>query len=299
MGKSVTTNSIHAWVLAARPRTLAGAAVPVMIGVAYAWNVTQGENFSTIAAILCFLFAFTMQIDANFVNDYFDCVKGCDNDKRLGPLRACQQGWVTMKAMRTAIILVSFIACFVGMPLVLFGGLKLISIGVLCLLFCFLYTTILAGKGLGDVLVLIFFGFVPCCFSYYVCVPVSLQTLDSRIVILSLACGMVVDTLLILNNYRDIDNDKATNKRTLIVILGTTFAEYFYLLLVPTALLMIVTCFGSYAIYFSLPTLGVHLHTWYTMRKIRQGKELNIVLGMTARNILIFGILTTIIVIMA
>lgn len=299
MDKPVIPNSVRAWVLAARPNSLTASWVPVMVGVAYAWYVTQGEDFSAIAAILCFLFAFLMQIDANLVNDYFDYVRGHDNEERLGPLRACQQGWVTLKAMRMAIALVSLAACVVGMPLVLYGGWQLIGVGALCLVFCFLYTTMLAGKGLGDLLVVVFFGLVPCYFSYYVCVPVVFQGVDYNVLMLALACGMVVDTLLIVDNYRDIDNDRAVGKRTLVVALGKPLTEVIYLLLVPVALCMVSACFGLYAALFAIPTLAMHLYTWHTMRKIGKGRELNRVLGMTARNILIFGIMTTIVVIMA
>ncbi len=305
MGKStineniILTNSLHAWILAARPKTLTAAAVPVMVGVAYAWRVTHGVGFSVIAAVLCLLFAFVMQVDANFVNDYFDCVKGRDNEKRLGPLRACQQGWVTQKAMRIAILTTSFIACLIGLPLILFGGWELIGIGVLCLVFCFLYTTLLAGKGMGDILVLLFFGLIPCFFSYYVCVPNILQVPDVPVLMLALSCGIVIDALLLINNYRDIDNDKAVGKRTLVVMLGKPLTEYLYLLLVPLALGLVILCFGIYAVIFSIPTLILHLHTWHVMCKIGAGRELNRVLGMTARNIFLFGILTTIIVIMA
>lgn len=305
MGKSainekiILTNSWYAWILAARPKTLTAAAVPVMVGVAYAWRVTHGVGFSVIAAVLCFLFAFAMQVNANFVNDYFDYVNGRDNERRLGPLRACQQGWVTQKAMRIAICATSVIACLIGLPLILFGGWELIGVGVLCLVFCFLYTTFLAGKGMGDVLVLFFFGLIPCFFSYYVCVPNILQVPDVPILMLAFSCGIVIDTLLVINNYRDIDNDRAVGKRTLVVILGKSLTEYLYLLLVPVALGMVILCFGIYAVIFSVPTLILHLHTWHVMRKIGSGRELNRVLGMTARNIFIFGILTTIIVIMA
>ena len=89
MGKEeIKTNSIKAWVLAARPKTLTAAAVPVMIGTAMAWNHTGGEGFRWVAMVLCFLFAFVMQIDANFVNDYFDFKRGNDDETRLGPERA-------------------------------------------------------------------------------------------------------------------------------------------------------------------------------------------------------------------
>ena len=87
--------------LAARPKTLTGAAVPVMIGVSAAWN---DGFFRPVPALLCFLFAFLMQIDANFINDYYDFQKGLDDEKRLGPKRACAEGWITLPAMRRGII---------------------------------------------------------------------------------------------------------------------------------------------------------------------------------------------------
>ena len=86
------TNSPHAWFLAARPKTLTGAAVPVMIGIALAFPDAGTEDFRIIPAILCMLFAFVMQIDANFINDYFDFKRGNDDETRLGPKRACSEG---------------------------------------------------------------------------------------------------------------------------------------------------------------------------------------------------------------
>ena len=116
---NMKVNSPRAWFLAVRPKTLTGAAVPVMLGAAYAWYMVQDlHSIEWVALALCFLFAFVMQIDANFINDYYDCVKGRDNEERLGPPRACQQGWVTMKAMRWAIALTTLLACAVGLPLI-------------------------------------------------------------------------------------------------------------------------------------------------------------------------------------
>ena len=97
---NIKTNSLSAWILAARPKTLTGAIVPIMIGTAWAWKIGGAENFRFFPALLCFLFAFLMQIDSNFINDYFDCVKGSDDkETRLGPKRACTEGWITLPAM--------------------------------------------------------------------------------------------------------------------------------------------------------------------------------------------------------
>jgi 1,4-dihydroxy-2-naphthoate octaprenyltransferase len=168
----IKQDSLKAWLLAARPKTLTGAAVPVIIGLALAWVDTRDfvtDVFSWTAALLCLLFALLMQIDANFINDFFDYTRGNDDtDRRLGPLRACTQGWVKIDSMKRAIALTTCVACLVGLPLVWFGGMEMIMIGILCVLFCFLYTTHLSYIGMGDLLVIVFFGVVPVCITYYI-----------------------------------------------------------------------------------------------------------------------------------
>jgi len=106
----VKTNSVKAWLLATRPKTLSAAAVPVMIGTAFAWRNTS-EQFNWIPAILCLLFAWIMQIDSNLVNDYFDFKKGNDDETRLGPKRACSEGWITSDAMVWGILITTLLGC--------------------------------------------------------------------------------------------------------------------------------------------------------------------------------------------
>ena len=120
--ETIRQDSAKAWMLAARPKTLTGAAVPVMIGLALAYtdSAESGTAFNWTAAALCFLFAMAMQVDANFINDYFDFIKGTDDaDKRLGPRRACAQGWVKPSSMRFAIAITTLAACA---SLFLLGG---------------------------------------------------------------------------------------------------------------------------------------------------------------------------------
>lgn len=163
-GVRIKTNSLRAWLLAARPKTLSGAAVPVMIGVSLAYSdarLYDGDVFSWSAALLCLLFAFAMQIDANLINDFFDFVNGTDDvETRLGPRRACAQGWVTLSAMKQAIAATTCAACVIGLPLAWYGGLEMIVVGVACVVFAFLYTTVFSYRGMGDLLVLLFFW--PC-----------------------------------------------------------------------------------------------------------------------------------------
>lgn len=303
----VKTNSLKAWILAARPKTLSGAAVPVMIGTAIAWAETTTNNFQVIPAILCFLFAFIMQIDSNFINDYFDCIKGNDDvETRLGPKRACSEGWITLPKMRMGLIITSLLGCLTGLPLVIYGGWTMIIVGALCVLFAFLYTTKLSYLGLGDILVLVFFGIVPVYFTYWVIVPQEMQVFNLRLLFAGIACGVVIDTLLIINNYRDRDNDKRDGKNTLVVRIGTTASELLYQNLGFTGAIIILcttlckyiytNTFIDYAIAILLTSIYIffHITTYRTMKKIKQGRELNKVLGLTARNMFFFGITTVI-----
>ena len=296
--ENIKQNSLKAWLLAARPKTLTGCAVPVVIGLALAYTDDQvyydGSAFSWLAAVLCLLFAFAMQIDANFVNDFFDYVRGNDDTStRLGPLRACTQGWVTLEAMKHAIASTTVFACLVGLPLVYFGGFEMIAVGLLCVVFCFLYTTHLSYIGMGDVLVLVFFGIVPVCCTYYV----QLHTVTWQVIIASVACGLVIDGLLIVNNYRDRYNDEADGKRTLVVMLGAEATEWLYLALGCIACLIgLVFWANGHILAFVLPFIYLlfHTFTWIKMRRMNYGRQLNECLGETARNIFIYGLCVTI-----
>ncbi len=292
--KSVKTNSFRAWILASRPKTLAGAMVPVIMGIALAAKDADYQ-IDIIPAVLCLLFALMMQIDANFVNDYFDWRHGNDDEtSRLGPLRACSMGWITPRAMLVALFITTFVACAVGLPLVFYGGIEMIIVGVACVVFCVLYTTVFSYIGLGDLLVLLFFGIVPVCITYYIQTGcVSLVVLN-----ISLACGLAVDNLLILNNYRDIDNDRSSGKRTLIVLVGRKWGLRLYLLLGIVAALA-MSIYGGFTAKSALVLvyLAFHLQA-YRQMKLLTGRELNRVLGMTACNILIFGITSTLLIIL-
>ena len=299
----IKTNSLAAWVLAARPKTLMGAMVPVMIGAAWAWKLGGSEHFQIVPAVLCFLFAFLMQVDSNFINDYFDCVRGNDDrSTRLGPKRACSEGWITLPAMRAGMAVTSLLACMAGLPLVFYGGWEMIGVGAACVLFAFLYTTFFSYLGLGDVLVLVFFGLVPVTFTPYVILPDHLQAVCADVILSGLACGLVVDTLLVVNNYRDRDNDWRDGKRTLVVRLGTRRTEKLYqwlgvlgILLIYNLLFVgrengILYCGLTLVLY--APYGILHGKTSALMIRIKQGRDLNIILAQTARNMFVYGLST-------
>lgn len=292
--KLIKTNSFRAWILASRPKTLAGAMVPVAIGIALAAKDTC-FHIDIIPAVLCLLFALVMQVDANFVNDYFDWRHGNDDEEsRLGPLRACSMGWITPRAMLVALAVTTFIACAVGFPLVFYGGIEMILVGVACVVFCVLYTTVFSYIGLGDLLVLFFFGIIPVCITYYI----QTGCIQLPILNVSIACGLAVDNLLILNNYRDIDNDRRSGKRTLIVLTGRKWGLRMYLLLgIAAALAMSI--YGGFTAKSAIMLIyfAVHLQAYRQMKRLA-GRELNRVLGMTARNILVFGITSVLLILL-
>lgn len=296
----VKTNSVKAWLLATRPKTLSAAAVPVMIGTAFAWRNTS-EQFNWIPAILCLLFAWIMQIDSNLVNDYFDFKKGNDDETRLGPKRACSEGWITSDAMVWGILITTLLGCMTGIPLILYGGLEMVMVGIACVVFCFLYTTLFSYHGLGDILVLLFFGIIPVCCTYYVCMPLHQQIPTGEVIASSIACGLAIDALLIVNNYRDIDNDRSNGKITLAVRLGESKTRRLYESIGYTAagIMIILVFFDLYQIDKFIPTYAIYLiyiilhrQSNQEMKRINKGAKLNQVLGLTARNILVFGILS-------
>ena len=296
----VKTNSVKAWLLATRPKTLSAAAVPVMIGTAFAWRNTS-EQFNWIPAILCLLFAWIMQIDSNLVNDYFDFKKGNDDETRLGPKRACSEGWITSDAMVWGILITTLLGCMTGIPLILYGGLEMVMVGIACVVFCFLYTTLFSYHGLGDILVLLFFGIIPVCCTYYVCMPLHQQIPTGEVIASSLACGLAIDALLIVNNYRDIDNDRSNGKITLAVRLGESKTRRLYESIgyIAAGIMIIRVFFDSYQTDKLIPTYALYLiyiilhrQSYQEMKRINKGAKLNQVLGLTARNILVFGILS-------
>ena len=292
-------NSAKAWILAARPKTLTGAAAPVLVGAAMAWHEGGQEHFALFPALLCLLFAFIMQIDANFVNDYFDFLKGTDREDRLGPERACAQGWITPRAMRWGIGLTTATGCVVGILIMLWHQQwELLAVGLCCVVFCFLYTTHLSYLGLGDVLVLVFFGIVPVGFTCYV---ITGGMWSAHLTLAGLAMGLATDNLLMVNNYRDRMQDRVSGKKTIVVHIinicgnerGSRVARHIYLWLGVVAAAIawsVVGCMGSPLGALMLIYLLLHLNTFRKICAV-DGKALNRELGATARNIFIFGTL--------
>lgn len=294
----VQTNSLKSWLLASRPKTLTGAAAPILVALSASYNIYEIIDWP--AALLCLAFALLMQIDANFINDYFDCIKGVDNEFRLGPKRACSQGWISLRAMRWGIGIITMLACITGLPLIAWGGMECIIVGISCVLFCFLYTTLFSRIAMGDVLVLLFFGIVPIAYTFYFQTPLNtISDIPQGVWLLALAQGLVTDCLLLVNNFRDRDTDAQVGKTTLVTIIGTRNTLILYLLIGFSATAM--ACYGIADIsthnrltnYIPIVFIPIHVHVFMQMLKIKHGCKLNKVLGMTALSIFIFAILVS------
>ncbi len=317
MGQEIKRNSVKAWILASRPKTWAAAIAPVIVGCAIAYN---HFSFKPGAAIACLLFAVSMQIAANLINDLFDFLKGSDKEDRLGPLRATAQGWITPDCMKKGIIAVIIFGCLCGSTLIYYAGWQMILVGLFCVIFAYLYTSgplPLAYNGLGDIAVVLFFGLIAVGFTAYV----QILQWDSTLTLCGIATGLVVNALLVLNNYRDREQDERAGKRTSVVLHGELFGRYLYLFMGIVAIFFVIKFFFVFS-YVTLPHLlkpvigtGImltilkmvafptlicayiipHYITWRKICEIREGKRLNSLIGETSRNMIIFALILTIV----
>lgn len=220
MGTPRSSCAPHVWLEATRPKTLPAAVAPVLLGSALAW---ADAAFQLLPALICLVFALLIQIGTNFANDYLDGVRGTDTEARLGPQRAVASGLVAPAVMRGAALGVLLLAFCLGLSLVYFGGWWLLWVGVASVICAWIYTGgpfPLAYNGLGDVFVVLFFGVIAVGCTHYV----QSGYLLGEAVVLGVACGLVVNNILVVNNYRDVDEDRMARKRTLVVLLGRNWA---------------------------------------------------------------------------
>ncbi|MEP1306072.1 MAG: 1,4-dihydroxy-2-naphthoate polyprenyltransferase [Balneola sp.] len=284
-------NKIKIWVDAARPKTLAAAFVPVLIGAAIAFH-DQVLNWSaTSVALLC---AFLIQIGTNFANDYFDFVKGSDTPDRIGFERATSAGHVSPRSMLNATIICMVLAFVFGLYLVWIGGGVVLAIGLLSLLFGILYTGgpfPLGYNGLGDVFVFLFFGIVAVMTTYFVnALEWSFDTFWA-----SLAVGALCTNILVVNNLRDVEQDAISGKRTLGVLFGETTlkAEYTIMLILAFAIPLHFLVQLNYSYWVLLPFLLIPVGVSHaiTIWKEDDKRKLNVHLEKTARFMTLFGLL--------
>ncbi len=279
------------WIEAARPKTLAAAFVPVLVGAAIAYHDNSFDWLPSLVALVC---AFLIQIGTNFANDYFDFVKGADTEERIGFKRATAEGLISAKEMKTATILTMALAFVLGLYLVWHAGWVILALGVASLVFGILYTGgpfPLGYNGLGDVFVFLFFGLVAVMGTYYV--NALEWSIDSFWA--SLAVGALSTNILVVNNLRDIVQDQAAGKNTLGVLLGENALrwEYLLMLLLAAAIPFHLFYVSGYNAFIFLPFLttpfGAYL--FYVIWTEEDKSRLNETLEQTARFMTLFGIL--------
>lgn len=286
----MSNSLIKNWIEEARPKTLAASLSPVIIACAIA--LSEGV-FIANAALLCIGVAVLSQIASNFANDYFDFKHGIDGEERLGPERAVLKGRISTKAMLIGSIVTVGLACLCGLGLLMYADWKIILVGAFIAIAVFAYSAgpwPLSQHALGDVAVLLFYGIIPVSMTYYV----MAGHFSIRSFLFSIGVGLLSVNILMVNNYRDIDQDRAANKVTTAVLFGRKpiYVAYLINVLISSSFIIIFSQ-TIVAVIATMISLFLGIATWIEMGK-KDGQELNIPFEHTARNVLIYSILCAI-----
>ncbi|WP_373962837.1 1,4-dihydroxy-2-naphthoate polyprenyltransferase [Kosakonia sacchari] len=239
MNETQSLSLTQAWLESLRPKTLPLAFAAIVVGTVLAW--WQGY-FDPLVAVLALITAGLLQILSNLANDYGDAVKGSDKPDRIGPLRGMQKGAISLAQMKRALMIVIVLSCISGLLLVtaatqtMADFIGFLALGGLSIIAAITYTV---GKrpygylGLGDISVLLFFGWISVMGSWY------LQThmLIPAVILPATACGLLATAVLNINNLRDIESDRENGKNTLVVRLGPINARRYHAGLLVGALL--------------------------------------------------------------
>ncbi|WP_049634430.1 1,4-dihydroxy-2-naphthoate polyprenyltransferase [Yersinia aldovae] len=247
-----STSQTQAWLESLRPKTLPLAFASIVTGSALAvWL----DSFKPAVALLALLTAGLLQILSNLANDYGDAIKGSDTEERIGPLRGMQKGVISRQQMKVALIITVTLTVLSGIALIAVACEKpsdvlgFLLLGLMAIVAAITYTV---GKkpygymGLGDISVLVFFGWLSVAGTYYL----QAGHFDSIVMLPATACGLLATAVLNINNLRDIENDKANGKNTLAVRLGPVVARYYHTLLIVAA----IFCLTLFTI--------LYLHNW-------------------------------------
>lgn len=284
---------LKAWILATRPKTLSAAVVPVLMATALASHKPTGVVWWAAA---CALFgALLIQVATNFINDALDFKKGADTQERLGPLRVTQAGLISADAVMNAAYACLVGTLIFGIPLLDRGGWPMLAIGLASVAGAYLYTGgpfPLAYHGLGEIFVLLFFGLAAVCGTFYV------QTLQMDVVAVAagIIAGSLATVLLVINNLRDVNQDRVSRKKTTVVRFGERFAraEIVLFALLPFAIAAWIAWSAALP-WVLLVLLALPLALALLIRVFKsEGAALNRCLAMAGGLQWIFGILFTI-----
>jgi 1,4-dihydroxy-2-naphthoate octaprenyltransferase len=277
----------NAWIAAARLRTLPAAVVPVAVGTACAaasGGVALGPALAALGGALA------IQIGTNFANDVFDAERGADGPDRIGPLRAVAAGLITAGAMKRAMIAAFGVATLLGVYLVAVAGWPVVAIGVASVVSGIAYTGgpwPLGYHGLGDLFVLVFFGFVAVCGTAFV----QLGRVPDLAIAASVPVGALATAILVVNNLRDRATDERAGKRTLAVRLGRRGAliEYAALVAIAYAVPAALAAGGRLAVALPLLSAPIGAVRVRALIAAADGPAFNHCLAATAQLLLLFG----------
>lgn len=283
-------NKLNYWILASRPKTLLAAVVPVVVGSAVAFHEKEFFWLYSFVALICSLL---IQVGTNFTNDLYDYIKGADTNERKGPQRVLASGLISVAEMKAGIFIIFFTAFILGLYLVYAGGIVILIIGILSIIAGLAYTAgpyPLAYNGLGDIFVFTFFGIIGTAGTYYL----HTHEFSFLSILSSVPVGALVTNILVVNNFRDIEEDKAAGKNTLAVYLGRTYTRYQFIILTLISFLVPAILFlfydfswGIFLTYFTIPIAYKIIIMLYRL----EGVELNKTLELTAKLSAVYGLL--------
>lgn len=282
------------WLNACRPKTLVASIVPVAVGGSMALCDSSSINWFLLTN--CLLFSILVQIGTNLANDYFDFKKGADQNRHNAPSRITSSGLIAPTKVRNMAYLILLSSFIVGLFILSLSNAPshLIWVGLASVVCAVIYTGgpfPLAYNGLGDVFVVLFFGIVAVEGTRFVLLTEQNLIFEPNLLV-GLACGLVINTLLVLNNYRDYDEDKINRKRTLVVIGGRKFGYYLY-----------VACFGlsiglipliESKINLLLFCLPIGFYLVYQLPRAKSKSDFDRLLSLNALLVLLFGAITPI-----
>jgi 1,4-dihydroxy-2-naphthoate octaprenyltransferase len=288
----VTNSRGKAWLLAARPKTLPAAIAPVVVGAAAA----LGDGaFAALPALAALLGSLLLQIGVNLANDYFDFGRGVDTPDRKGPVRVTQAGLIPPSQVRLGMVAAFAAAALVGVYLIVRGGTPILVVGVASILSALAYSGgpwPLAALGVADLFVFVFFGPVAVCGTYFV----QAGAVSGTAAAASIAPGLLITAILVVNNLRDIQTDARAGKRTLAVRLGArgSLIEYMLLLGVPFLIPPAFLASGVRGPLILLPLLALPLAAPLVRALVERrddGPAMNAALAGTARLALVYCLL--------
>lgn len=278
------------WVLAARPRTLWAAVAPVLVGGGLAAGSDVFRIDAMAAALICGL---SFQVAANFANDASDARRGADPETRIGPTRAVATGLLTSRKAWAAVWVTFATAAACGLYIASITSWAVVGIGAVAIVATLTYTggpSPYGYRGLGEVSVFLFFGLFATVGTRYA----HDGTAPLEAWLLAIPVGLTASAILVANNVRDIDTDRAAGKRTLAVTLGRERARTLYAMIVTGAFAVTagVAVVGAVPRWTALVLLvaPLALPLIRTIRATAEGPALITVLEGTARLHLLVGI---------